>query len=119
MDKEATPAIKPRAKSEYTASATLEAFPFERLPVELQLLIIRYAMPQHGIRPLTRPYHEFNPFKNGIKFFITTASVDDPMTTALFRANRWISGNALAIFEETVSLHIDISPGRVRFLERE
>ncbi|KAL8733029.1 MAG: hypothetical protein Q9166_002427 [cf. Caloplaca sp. 2 TL-2023] len=70
-----------------------EVFPFMKLPRELQLMVIRFAMPSNGMHPLNRKLSNKN---------------EAPVS--LFRTSKSLSAMALPIFYNEVPLYIDISP---------
>ncbi|KAL8864358.1 MAG: hypothetical protein Q9198_009915 [Flavoplaca austrocitrina] len=86
------------------------AFPFEKLPPELQLEVVRFTMPPTGLRPGFRD--------------IAPQIQDDPTDTdkldryvlkgervpiSLFRVSKAMSAMALSIFHKEVPLHVDVS----------
>ncbi|KAL8765171.1 MAG: hypothetical protein Q9209_007670 [Squamulea sp. 1 TL-2023] len=92
-------------------------FPLEKLPPELQLEIIAYAMPQNGLRlnRLVRTYDESTP---GTCKSYCKLCPEDSVPTGLFRANKYISAMALNIFHNTVCMHISVSPENISVFDR-
>ncbi|KAL8774076.1 MAG: hypothetical protein Q9209_001184 [Squamulea sp. 1 TL-2023] len=88
-------------------SACREVFEFEKLPLELQLMVIRFAMPLTGLRPGPWPHWiERRPYS----FEELNGSIPskEEIPVNLFRISKKISTLALSIFHNQVPLHIDI-----------
>ncbi|KAI4270679.1 MAG: hypothetical protein LQ337_006535 [Flavoplaca oasis] len=86
------------------------AFPFEKLPPELQLEVVRFTMPPTGLRPGFRdnePPIQYDP--------TDTDKLDryelkgERVPVSLFRVSKAMSAMALSIFRKEVPLHIDVS----------
>ncbi|KAI4240073.1 MAG: hypothetical protein L6R42_011589, partial [Xanthoria sp. 1 TBL-2021] len=86
-------------------------FPFEKLPTELRLMVLQFTMPQHGLPPAASPcvisHRPTNIREYGIS--LTQLKEEDIVPTSLFRVSKWISAQALHIFNRTVYMHINIS----------
>ncbi|KAL8998045.1 MAG: hypothetical protein Q9169_002813 [Polycauliona sp. 2 TL-2023] len=101
------------------------SFPFEELPAELQVRVIRYAMPPNGLlpRPLPNPAdHEdwnqehkefFVEYQEQLKAKDLSVAV---IPSSLFQVNRFFSVEAHAIFLKNVYLVIHIDRLRTHFL---
>ncbi|KAI4088670.1 MAG: hypothetical protein LQ344_005908 [Seirophora lacunosa] len=87
--------VSPREKEEPNTAP----FRFNDLPTELQLIIIRQAIPQHGLLP-------FASLRLG---YLDDWNYPNSIPTSLFRVNKMISAEAQAIVQEKVYLVIDVS----------
>lgn len=92
-------------------------FPFDRLPPELQLSIISFAMPEHGLRPLPLPGLDFPKDDIPLTEYADTLRRDQNSPQALFRASKWLSSEAVRIFYNEVKLRIDVDPAGLRFMD--
>ncbi|KAL8899510.1 MAG: hypothetical protein Q9207_006162 [Kuettlingeria erythrocarpa] len=92
-------------------------FPFSRLPPELQLNVIRFAMPENGLRPLPLPGVDFPEEDESLTKYCETLRREQHAPQSLFRANKWLSSEAVKIFYNEVNFRIDIEPTCLRFME--
>ncbi|KAL8923912.1 MAG: hypothetical protein Q9208_004349 [Pyrenodesmia sp. 3 TL-2023] len=92
-------------------------FPFDRLPPELQLHVIRFAMPDYGLRPLPLPGLDFPKEDTSLTEYAETLCREQHAPQALFRASKWLSSEAVKIFYNEVKLRIDADPSGFRFME--
>ncbi|KAL8863325.1 MAG: hypothetical protein Q9178_000005 [Gyalolechia marmorata] len=79
-----------------------QTFPFEKLPVELQLMVIRFAMPPNGL--CLRP---------GIT---GSTRKGEQVPVSLFRTSKSMSAMALPIFYNEVHLHIGLFPWAIWYM---
>ncbi|KAI4264932.1 MAG: hypothetical protein L6R38_009754 [Xanthoria sp. 2 TBL-2021] len=88
-------------------TACKEVFPFEKLPPELQVEVIRFAMPQAGLRSGSRPR-----WVKGADGLLEPRDCEplkgENMPVSLFRTSKSISATALWIFYSKVPLQIDV-----------
>lgn len=85
------------------------SFPFEKLPTELQLMVLRFAFPENGIRSLAIPLARSDPAHDAtLLFWQGKLHTEDVIPTALFRTNRRISAQSLDIFKRQIHMHVDI-----------
>ncbi|KAL8733484.1 MAG: hypothetical protein Q9166_002111 [cf. Caloplaca sp. 2 TL-2023] len=116
----------PMHSSPQTPVAKHVGFPFQRLPVELQLMILRYAMPQHGLLPqplsdLTKHVDWGNGRYSDLlieynEYLQTKDWSDAIIPFSLFQVNKFIATEARAIFFNEVYLVINIQGHRMHFL---
>ena len=86
------------------------SFPFEKLPTELQLTILRLTMPQQGLRAFSSPLRMHDPaYESARQARLEELQHEDITPTGVFRTNRWISAQALHIFHREVSVHINLT----------
>ncbi|KAL9029599.1 MAG: hypothetical protein Q9180_007011 [Flavoplaca navasiana] len=87
------------------------AFPFEKLPPELQLEVVRFTMPPTGLRPGSRdnvPQLEDDPTDaDKLDRYVLKG---ERVPVSLFRVSKAMSAMALSIFHKEVPLHVDVSP---------
>ena len=83
-----------------------DIFPFDKLPAELQLMVIRFAMPEDGLRSISHRNKKYEPPPSQP---IRRASIP----TALFRTNHYLSAVSLDTFHREVCMHIGVSPKKV------
>ncbi|KAL8885528.1 MAG: hypothetical protein Q9215_006635 [Flavoplaca cf. flavocitrina] len=83
-----------------------ETFPFEKLPPELQLAIIRFAMPSAGIKPAIR-YHQ-RKLSYSAQHIVRSPCEGTQLPLNLFLTSKSISAMALPIFYSEVPLQIFI-----------
>ncbi|KAL8889273.1 MAG: hypothetical protein Q9215_003439 [Flavoplaca cf. flavocitrina] len=83
-----------------------DTFPFDKLPAELQLMVIRFAMPEDGLRSISHRNKEYEPPPSQP---IRRASIP----TALFRTNHYLSAVSLDTFHREVCMHIGVSPKKI------
>lgn len=95
--------------------APAQIFPFEKLPMELQLHVLRFTMPQYGIRPRLRPHMPHGYYDDSDIASSRRVREGDLIPVYLFQVSKWISTQALAIFHE-VFLHTDVYPRNPYFL---
>ncbi|KAI4187229.1 MAG: hypothetical protein L6R41_002947 [Letrouitia leprolyta] len=93
---------------------TSNHFPFDKLPPELQLNVLRFTMPQHGFRPLPLP-SDFNRIDPPCSRYVEALRRERTTVFHLFQVNRWISAESMKIFYAETVLHIDVAPTRIRF----
>ena len=118
-DFEAVPLYKPKStwsdqmrnKLQQAFNAThKDAFPFEKLPPELQLEVVRFTMPPTGLRPGFRdnaPQMQDDPTDtNKLDRFVLKG---ERVPVSLFQVSKAMSAMALSIFYKEVPLHIDVS----------
>ncbi|KAL9004689.1 MAG: hypothetical protein Q9188_002504 [Gyalolechia gomerana] len=79
-----------------TSTAT---FPFEKLPQEVQTMVLREAMPQHGLLP-----------RNSRRLMEVKGDYQNAIPHNLFRVNKAISAEARCIAKKEVYLVIEVSP---------
>lgn len=89
-------------------------FPFQKLPPEVQLIVLRFAMPQCGIRPLPFP-SEFNKIDPSCIEYVEALRRERITALNLLQVNHWISSESIKIFYAETVLHIDVEPTRIRF----
>ncbi|KAI4182983.1 MAG: hypothetical protein LQ346_006429 [Caloplaca aetnensis] len=92
-------------------------FPFGRLPPELQLNVIRFAMPENGLRPLPLPGLDFPEVDKSLTKYSKTLRREQHAPQSLFRANKWLSSEAVKIFYNEVKFRIDVEPTGLRFMD--
>ncbi|KAI4109320.1 MAG: hypothetical protein LQ339_001820 [Xanthoria mediterranea] len=101
------------------------SFPFEKLPTELQLMIIEYAMPSNGLRPQS----VLCPLRSLWNLTDKLQSRTDKelwynqherrrLPTALFYTNKWLSSAALAITYHHLPFYINIYPWGIMYHPR-
>ena len=93
-------------------------FTFEKLPTELKLMIVQFAMPQHGLRPMcrfTRSQERHNATDNKLWY---KKHQREGLPTSLFYTNKWLSAAALATAYQHVPFCINIYPWGIRFHDR-
>ncbi|KAI4277742.1 MAG: hypothetical protein LQ337_001553 [Flavoplaca oasis] len=83
-----------------------DTFPFDKLPAELQLMVIRFAMPEDGLRSI---FHRNKKYEPPPSEPIRRASIP----TGLFRTNHYLSAVSLDTFRREVCMHIGVSPIKV------
>lgn len=93
------------------------SFPFEKLPPELRLKVLRFAMPQHGLRPLPLP-SDFDEHDPTCLEYVGALRREQSTPLNLFWVNRWISTEVLKILHGEAVFRIDIDPSGIRFLGR-
>ncbi|KAL9599552.1 MAG: hypothetical protein Q9219_003796 [cf. Caloplaca sp. 3 TL-2023] len=94
-------------------------FPFDKLPPELQLMIIRHAMPQHGLRPLPDPLRASIHDSSAYVRHVEGTRHERRTVRNMLYVNRWMSSEALKLLYKEVLFRIDIEPESVRFLGQE
>ncbi|KAL8680280.1 MAG: hypothetical protein Q9186_003518 [Xanthomendoza sp. 1 TL-2023] len=92
-------------------------FPFDRLPQELKLMIVRFAMPQHGLRPMSKhSSSESGRFHDrdiiGYAWYKKHQREHSP--APLFCTSKWFSSTALPLFHQEVPYYINIYPWGIR-----
>ncbi|KAL8943453.1 MAG: hypothetical protein Q9211_000985 [Gyalolechia sp. 1 TL-2023] len=75
------------------------SFPFEKLPPEIQMMVLREAMPPHGLVP----WHP-------LIFRRTDVEKPSAIPLSLFRVNKSISAAAQYIAQKEVHLVVEVSP---------
>ncbi|KAL8712653.1 MAG: hypothetical protein Q9220_003184 [cf. Caloplaca sp. 1 TL-2023] len=118
-------------KSTSQPAAEQKAFPFDRLPPELKVQIVRRAMPQNGLllRPLpTIAHHEGRDHANGglnltdelIKAYHEELQARDwssyGLPTTLVRVNKFFATEARSYFLNNVPLVFTLNTAGVHFL---
>ncbi|KAL8669633.1 MAG: hypothetical protein Q9168_005788 [Polycauliona sp. 1 TL-2023] len=95
-------------------------FPFEKLPVELQLQVIRSAMPPNGLlpRPVPNPTdHEDKAFFVDYEEGLKTEDLSGALVPSnLFQVNKFFNAEAYRVFLKHVYLVIRIDRQRIHFL---
>lgn len=91
-----------------------KTFPFERLPPEIRLHILRFAMPQHGLRPT--PKRDFDILIPACHKYATKVYQEDMIPVSLLLLNKSISSEVAEVLYKEVLLRIDMTPAYVRFL---
>lgn len=98
------------------------SFPFERLPTELKLIIVHFAMPPHGLRPQST----LCPLRGTCTLSDKLQSTTDRefwynkherwgLPTGLFYTNKWLSSTALAITYQHLPFYINIYPWGIMY----
>ncbi|KAL8876179.1 MAG: hypothetical protein Q9192_008910, partial [Flavoplaca navasiana] len=118
-DIQAVPLYKPKStwsdqmrnKLQQAFNATHKnAFPFEKLPPELQLEVVRFTMPPTGLRPGSRdnaPQIQDDPTDaDKLDRYVLKG---ERVPVRLFRVSKAMSAMALSIFHKEVPLHVDVS----------
>ncbi|KAL8774125.1 MAG: hypothetical protein Q9209_001233 [Squamulea sp. 1 TL-2023] len=86
-------------------------FPFEKLPMELKLMVLRFTIPKHGLRSLALPLGFTNAvLKSTEHAYVKQMREEDAVPTGLFQTSKWISAQTRNIFTCEVYLHIDVYP---------
>ncbi|KAL8755731.1 MAG: hypothetical protein Q9199_003445 [Rusavskia elegans] len=70
-------------------------FPFEKLPAELQVMVIRLTMPQKGLRFQREDRKYYNATRGKRKWWYSWTRQEDSVPTALFLTNHHLSAIAL------------------------
>ena len=91
--------IRPRSIQQAPSTST---FPFGKLPAELQLMIIRFSMPQDGLRSIRRRNQNNEPPPSEP---VRRSSIP----TGLFRTNHYLSAVSLDTFHSEVCMYIGVS----------
>ncbi|KAL8933067.1 MAG: hypothetical protein Q9216_006536 [Gyalolechia sp. 2 TL-2023] len=91
-----------------------KSFAFEKLPQELQLNILHFAMPRHGFRPLPLP-SDFNKIDPSCIEYIEALRREQSTVRNLFRVNQWVMSESKKIFQAKTALHIDVEPSGFRY----
>ncbi|KAL8840176.1 MAG: hypothetical protein Q9176_004024 [Flavoplaca citrina] len=106
--------------SDTQAKSADTSFPFEKLPTELQLMILRFTMPQHGLRAFSSPLPMHDPaYESARQARLEELQQEDTAPTGVFRTNRSISAQALHIFNSEVYLHINPTMRTINCLREE
>ncbi|KAL9029694.1 MAG: hypothetical protein Q9180_006999 [Flavoplaca navasiana] len=106
--------------SDTQAKSADSSFPFEKLPTELQLMILRFTMPHHGLRAFSSPLSMHDPvYKSARKARLEELQQEDTAPTGVFRTNRSISAQALHIFDSEVYVHINVTMRTISCLREE
>ncbi|KAL8673297.1 MAG: hypothetical protein Q9224_007531 [Gallowayella concinna] len=86
-------------------------FPFEKLPVELQLRVLSFSMPQHGLRSEGFTLQRWDPrYEPRRKAWVRKLREEDIVPTNIFQANKSIAARALDVFNRELYMHIDVYP---------
>ncbi|KAL8832489.1 MAG: hypothetical protein Q9170_004860 [Blastenia crenularia] len=94
------------------------SFPFEKLPAELRLNVLRYAMPRHGLRPLPLP-SDFDNEQLACVEYVAALRQEQSTPLNLLRVGRQIASEARTIIDEEVVLRIDVGPTGILLLGTE
>ncbi|KAL8878503.1 MAG: hypothetical protein Q9198_003698 [Flavoplaca austrocitrina] len=106
--------------SDTQAKSADTSFPFEKLPTELQLIILRFTMPQYGLRAFSSPFPMHDPaYKSARKARLEELQQEDTAPTGVFRTNRSISAQALHIFNSEIYVHINLTIRTINCLREE
>lgn len=86
------------------------SFPFEKLPTKLQLVILRFTMPQHGLRAFSSPLGLHDPAYELVRQArLEELRQEDTVPVGLFYTNKLVSTQALHIFNQEVYVHINLT----------
>lgn len=88
---------------------SMSTFPFEKLPAELQLMVIRFTMPQNGLRFQREDGRYYNATCGERKRWCSWTRQEDSVPTALFLTNHHLSAIALDTLHRDVVMHIGVS----------
>ncbi|CAL8574051.1 hypothetical protein XPA_000024 [Xanthoria parietina] len=88
---------------------SMSTFPFEKLPAELQLMVIRFTMPQSGLRFQREDGRYHNATRGQRKRWYSWTRQEDSVPTALFLTNHHLSAIALDTLHRDVFMHIGVS----------
>ncbi len=101
------------------------SFPFEKLPTELKLMIVEYAMPSNGLRPQPTlcPLRSLWILPDKLrrrtdKELWYNQHERRRLPTALFYTNKWLSSVALAITYHHLPFYINIYPWGIMYHPR-
>ncbi|KAI4282383.1 MAG: hypothetical protein L6R38_002974 [Xanthoria sp. 2 TBL-2021] len=84
-------------------------FPFKKLPAELQVMVIRFTMPQKGLRFQREDRKYYNATRGKRKWWYSWTRQEDSIPTALFLTNHYLSAIALDTLYREVFMHIGVS----------
>ena len=94
-------------------------FPFEKLPVELQLMVIRFAMPQNGLRFQRQDRRYYNTTRGTQRWWYSWTRLEDHVPTGLFLTNHYLSAIALDTLHREVYMHVGVSFAVVNIFDQE
>ncbi|KAL8732967.1 MAG: hypothetical protein Q9166_002365 [cf. Caloplaca sp. 2 TL-2023] len=87
-------------------------FPYEKLPTEVQLMVLRCLMPHHGLRAQgLSPRTDDTVYNAKREAWLINLREEDAVPISTFRANKSMSAQALDVFNREVYMHIDVFPG--------
>ena len=85
------------------------SFPFEKLPTELRLMILRFIILPHGLRAFASPLSNDDPaYEPARRARLKHLREEDVVPTGVFRTTKWISAMALHIFDKEFCVHFNI-----------
>ncbi|CAO1599601.1 hypothetical protein XANCAGTX0491_003320 [Xanthoria calcicola] len=94
----------------YIQSAeSMSTFPFEKLPAELQVTVIRFTMPQNGLRFQREDRKYYKTTRGRRKRWYSFTRQEDSVPIALFLTNHHLSAIALDTLHRDVFMHIGVS----------
>ncbi|KAL8651844.1 MAG: hypothetical protein Q9226_004517 [Calogaya cf. arnoldii] len=94
-------------------------FPFEKLPVELQLMVIQFAMPQKGLRFQRQDRRYYNATRGTQRWWYSWTRLEDHVPTGLFLTNHYLSAIALDSLHREVYMHVGVSFAAVNIFDQE
>ncbi len=96
--------------SDQQAKLADTSFPFEKLPTELQLMILRFTMPQHGVRAFSSPLRMHDPaYESARQARLNELQQEDTVPMGVFCTNKLISAQALHVFNHEVYFHFNLT----------
>ncbi|KAL9576319.1 MAG: hypothetical protein Q9212_007202 [Teloschistes hypoglaucus] len=88
------------------------AFPFEKLPEELRLRVLEFALPEYGFLPRSARYHTPS------QHYIGVVRESDFTAENLILANKWISTEMWNLIRKRATHYIVLTCDKVRFLHQ-
>ncbi|KAL8652453.1 MAG: hypothetical protein Q9226_004265 [Calogaya cf. arnoldii] len=102
-----------------TCRANKQPFPLEKLPPELRRMVFRFAMPDDRFIPLHTKEYDWNDKYDGhiMGIDFDDDEIDDDyhaIPKSLFKVNKMIATEALAVLHGEVYFRMDVSPFGIR-----